>query len=74
MRTGPGASSQAALFGQRSREMPLRAHLRRRVSSRAPSPQRFQPVHDLTIGVEFGARIIAVEGQNVKLQVPCAVP
>jgi len=31
--------------------------------------KRFQPVHDLTIGVEFGARIIAVEGQNVKLQI-----
>lgn len=30
--------------------------------------QRFQPVHDLTIGVEFGARIINVDDQNVKLQ------
>jgi Ras-related protein Rab-2A len=31
--------------------------------------QRFQPVHDLTIGVEFGARMVTVATQNVKLQI-----
>ena len=31
--------------------------------------KRFQPVHDLTIGVEFGARIINIEGKQIKLQI-----
>jgi len=32
--------------------------------------KRFQPVHDLTIGVEFGARMITVKGDvQVKLQI-----
>ncbi|XP_063901231.1 ras-related protein Rab-2-like isoform X2 [Zophobas morio] len=31
--------------------------------------KRFQPEHDLTIGVEFGARIIALEGKQYKLQI-----
>jgi len=31
--------------------------------------KRFQPVHDLTIGVEFGSRTITVEDQQVKLQI-----
>lgn len=31
--------------------------------------KRFQPVHDLTIGVEFGARMITVDDKNVKLQI-----
>lgn len=31
--------------------------------------KRFQPVHDLTIGVEFGARMVGVDGRNVKLQI-----
>ncbi|CAH9140275.1 unnamed protein product [Cuscuta epithymum] len=32
--------------------------------------KRFQPVHDLTIGVEFGARMItAADGRRIKLQV-----
>lgn len=31
--------------------------------------KRFQPVHDLTIGVEFGARMITVDEKNVKLQI-----
>ncbi|CAN0069983.1 ras-related protein Rab-2A-like [Lethenteron reissneri] len=31
--------------------------------------KRFQPVHDLTIGVEFGARMIAIGGKQVKLQI-----
>ena len=32
--------------------------------------KRFQPVHDLTIGVEFGARMISVaDGEQVKLQI-----
>lgn len=31
--------------------------------------KRFQPVHDLTIGVEFGARLITIEGQQIKLQI-----
>ena len=38
------------------------------------SDRRFQPVHDLTIGVEFGARMVTVEGKQIKLQVssiPC---
>jgi len=30
---------------------------------------RFQPVHDLTIGVEFGARMIEVANEPVKLQI-----
>jgi Ras-related protein Rab-2A len=31
--------------------------------------KRFQPVHDLTIGVEFGARMISVADTQVKLQI-----
>eukprot|EP00009_Paramoeba_aestuarina_P017566 CAMPEP_0201532870 /NCGR_PEP_ID=MMETSP0161_2-20130828/51519_1 /ASSEMBLY_ACC=CAM_ASM_000251 /TAXON_ID=180227 /ORGANISM="Neoparamoeba aestuarina, Strain SoJaBio B1-5/56/2" /LENGTH=217 /DNA_ID=CAMNT_0047936527 /DNA_START=95 /DNA_END=748 /DNA_ORIENTATION=- len=31
--------------------------------------KRFQPVHDLTIGVEFGARMINIDGKQVKLQI-----
>jgi len=31
--------------------------------------KRFQPVHDLTIGVEFGARMIKLEDKMVKLQI-----
>lgn len=31
--------------------------------------KRFQPVHDLTIGVEFGARMVTVANQNIKLQI-----
>jgi len=30
---------------------------------------KFQPVHDLTIGVEFGARNITVDGKTIKLQI-----
>lgn len=31
--------------------------------------KRFQPVHDLTIGVEFGARMISIDGKQIKLQI-----
>lgn len=31
--------------------------------------KRFEPLHDLTIGVEFGARMVSIDGKNVKLQV-----
>ncbi|KVH92819.1 Small GTPase superfamily [Cynara cardunculus var. scolymus] len=31
--------------------------------------KRFQPVHDLTIGVEFGARMVAIDSRPVKLQI-----
>eukprot|EP00727_Mastigamoeba_balamuthi_P012805 m51a1_g8147 putative ras-related protein rab-2a (206) ;mRNA; f:39518-40943 len=31
--------------------------------------KRFQPVHDLTIGVEFGSRTISVNNQQIKLQI-----
>lgn len=31
--------------------------------------KRFQPVHDLTIGVEFGARMINIDSKQVKLQI-----
>ena len=31
--------------------------------------KRFQPVHDLTIGVEFGARMVNIDGRPVKLQI-----
>lgn len=31
--------------------------------------KRFQPIHDLTIGVEFGARMITVDGKQIKLQI-----
>eukprot|EP01027_Heterolobosea_sp_BB2_P016164 GEZU01023042.1.p1 GENE.GEZU01023042.1~~GEZU01023042.1.p1 ORF type:complete len:213 (+),score=39.60 GEZU01023042.1:1045-1683(+) len=31
--------------------------------------KRFQPVHDLTIGVEFGARMIPIDGKQIKLQI-----
>jgi small GTP-binding protein len=30
---------------------------------------RFQPVHDLTIGVEFGARMIELDNEPIKLQI-----
>lgn len=31
--------------------------------------KRFQPVHDLTIGVEFGARLVNIDGKQIKLQI-----
>jgi len=31
--------------------------------------KRFQPVHDLTIGVEFGARMVTIDGKQIKLQI-----
>ena len=31
--------------------------------------KRFQPVHDLTIGVEFGARMIKIDDKSIKLQI-----
>jgi len=31
--------------------------------------KRFQPVHDLTIGVEFGARMVNIENKQIKLQI-----
>ena len=31
--------------------------------------KRFQPVHDLTIGVEFGARMVKVVDKQIKLQI-----
>ncbi|KAF2542262.1 hypothetical protein F2Q68_00030429 [Brassica cretica] len=31
--------------------------------------KRFQPVHDLTIGVEFGARMITIDNKPLKLQI-----
>jgi Ras-related protein Rab-2A len=31
--------------------------------------KRFQPVHDLTIGVEFGARLINIDQNQIKLQI-----
>ncbi|KAG5470607.1 hypothetical protein LSCM1_01853 [Leishmania martiniquensis] len=31
--------------------------------------KRFEPLHDLTIGVEFGARLISIQGKGVKLQI-----
>ncbi|CAD7700047.1 unnamed protein product [Ostreobium quekettii] len=31
--------------------------------------KRFQPVHDLTIGVEFGARMININSKQIKLQI-----
>lgn len=31
--------------------------------------KRFQPVHDLTIGVEFGARLINIDNNQIKLQI-----
>ncbi|KAF6213606.1 hypothetical protein GE061_011327 [Apolygus lucorum] len=31
--------------------------------------KRFQPVHDLTIGVEFGARLVDIEDKQIKLQI-----
>lgn len=31
--------------------------------------KRFQPVHDLTIGVEFGARMIEIDNRQIKLQI-----
>lgn len=31
--------------------------------------KRFQPVHDLTIGVEFGAHMVTIDGRPIKLQI-----
>eukprot|EP00124_Ichthyophonus_hoferi_P004031 Ihof_evm3s399 gene=Ihof_evmTU3s399 len=31
--------------------------------------RRFQPVHDLTIGVEFGARMVTIDNKQIKLQI-----
>lgn len=30
--------------------------------------KRFQPVHDLTIGVEFGARMINIADKSIKVR------
>jgi len=31
--------------------------------------KRFQPIHDLTIGVEFGARMVTIDNRQIKLQI-----
>jgi small GTP-binding protein len=31
--------------------------------------KRFRPVHDLTIGVEFGARMVTIDEKSIKLQI-----
>ena len=31
--------------------------------------KRFQPVHDLTIGVEFGAKLCTIDEKQIKLQI-----
>eukprot|EP00992_Anisonema_acinus_P004928 TRINITY_DN16733_c0_g1_i1.p1 TRINITY_DN16733_c0_g1~~TRINITY_DN16733_c0_g1_i1.p1 ORF type:complete len:205 (-),score=42.26 TRINITY_DN16733_c0_g1_i1:57-671(-) len=31
--------------------------------------KRFEPVHDLTIGVEFGARMVMIDNKQIKLQI-----
>jgi len=31
--------------------------------------KRFRPVHDLTIGVEFGARMVTIDDKSIKLQI-----
>eukprot|EP00662_Eupelagonemidae_sp_cell21_P055459 gene55459-57495_t len=31
--------------------------------------QRFEPVHDMTIGVEFGTRMVDLDGRRVKMQI-----
>jgi Ras-related protein Rab-2A len=31
--------------------------------------QKFQSLHDLTIGVEFGAKTVTIDGINLKLQI-----
>jgi Ras-related protein Rab-2A len=31
--------------------------------------KRFEPLHDLTIGVEFGARMATIDNKNIKLQI-----
>ena len=31
--------------------------------------KRFRQKHEVTIGVEFGARMMSVEGKNIKLQI-----
>lgn len=31
--------------------------------------KRFQPMHDLTIGVEFGSRMISLDNKQIKLQI-----
>ncbi|KAM3747188.1 hypothetical protein ACB098_05G017200 [Castanea mollissima] len=31
--------------------------------------KRFQPVHDLTIGVEFGAQMITIDNKSITLQI-----
>lgn len=31
--------------------------------------RKFQPIHDLTIGVEFGARLIQIDNKSIKLQI-----
>lgn len=39
--------------------------------------KRFQPVHDLTIGVEFGARMVTIDNKQIKLQIwdtVCRIP
>ena len=56
-------------------EISARHHLSRASATSHPTlpcqftDKRFQPVHDLTIGVEFGARMVSIEGKQIKLQI-----
>ncbi len=36
--------------------------------------KRFEPSHDMTIGVEFGARTVKLNGQTIKIQIWDTVP
>jgi small GTP-binding protein len=36
--------------------------------------KRFEPSHDMTIGVEFGARTVKLKGQTIKIQIWDTVP
>eukprot|EP00953_Heterococcus_sp_UTEX-ZZ885_P022126 12276-Heterococcus_DN1.PRE.4 len=45
------------------------ALLNRRPRRVAFTDKRFQPLHDLTIGVEFGARMINIDSRQIKLQI-----
>ncbi|KAL4588948.1 hypothetical protein LXL04_001848 [Taraxacum kok-saghyz] len=42
---------------------------RQDIADESLTDKRFEPVHDLTIGVEFGAKMITIDNKPIKLQI-----
>lgn len=63
------AGGRAACRGARTHAPRARAGVGKSCLLLQFTDKRFQPVHDLTIGVEFGARMIKIRDQPIKLQI-----